>query len=276
MKKIFIFIGLTLLASWGLYHYHPPLQHFILERFLNFEGREFFAGSLRLNRGTIDRHSRVAIQGIHGILQNGGKSVRLEMASMTSDKLIPNLFTRGTVMEFHGIRPQGSKNPGVQIRTEVKAGPHWSHHSVLTIEKLDLSEIQWLNPDNLQGSSGDFGGSIEFQADAENPTSQFHGVLLAAKGGTLQARFFEVLLPYLPAMPTRDQLAKIAAAGKLVLFKDAALRFELANARRMKVALHILIPDYNVELNINLEVRLEEQTSFPELARVLGFVKVQS
>ena len=168
MKKLFLTFSLIFLASWGLYHYHRPLGRMALEKILNYEAREFFKGSLRLNRVIIDKHSRLAILGIRGTLQSGGQPVRLEMASMVTDRLIPNLFSRGTVIRFLGLRPQGSKNSGVQIRSEVKAGPHWSHHSAVKIQKLNLNEIQWLNPDNLEGSSGDFDGSIEIEAPLEH------------------------------------------------------------------------------------------------------------
>lgn len=276
MKKGILFAFGLLIITGILFLYRAPLQRGLAEKLLNASTREFFSDSIRLKTARLDRTGRLHIRGAKGTLKSEGGPVLLEMAALDSEPLLPRLWSsQGTVLNFSGLRPVGAQNSGIKGSSKVKAGREWSSETALEIEGLDLMDVKWLNPENLEGSAGFFKGTLTIQTDAAHPEPQFKAVFMAEKGGTLQARFFEVLLPYLPAMPTKQRLEELATTKKLVKFKDAALRVETAAANRLKVALHISIPDYNVELNINLEIRIEEETTFMELASLMGLLKVE-
>jgi hypothetical protein len=276
MKKIGILLLVLSVLTGAAYLFRLPLQHAAFEQILNQSTREFFAGTVRLKSVSMNQNTELSLQGLEGMLQTENGPVAVEMTAASTEKLWPNLFSeQGTVVHFSGIRPKGSRNPGVRGDARVKAGKNWHYQALFEIEGLDLREVRFLNPENLKGSTGMLRGSLQMMAHEARPEPQFQAVLLADQGGMLQARFFEVILPYLPALPTKAKMEELAEKEAMVRFQKAALRIETAAANRLKVALNILIPDYNVEANINLEVRIEEQTTFTELAQIVGILKVK-
>ena len=56
-------------------------------------------------------------------------------------------------------------------------------------------------------------------------------------------------------------------------YQSADLRATLASADTLKVFLHLLIPDYNLDLNLNLEIHIDKDNAFPELARLMGLLE---
>lgn len=273
MKRIFLILIALLLLGLA-YLYRQPLETRLFQAVLNHSTSEFFKGSVRLKSGTLDRNLKLHLKGIEGTLKSQGGPVIMEIQRADTTKLVPGLFTpEGINLQFAGIRPKGSNNPGLSGRAELRSGKEWSFKTDTEIEGIDLNEIRWLNPENLEGSSGWIHGTLTAEGSSKDKFPRFTMVITAQKGGTLQSRFFDVLLPYLPELPTKTQLAKLSKKAEIVPFKEAVLRTELASANKMKVFLHISVPDYNVELNINLEIRIDETSSFAELAEVMGLLK---
>lgn len=88
--------------------------------------------------------------------------------------------------------------------------------------------------------------------------------------GMIPSRFFDGLLPYLPNKVAKKQVMALAEKSEMMAFQEGELRLETVSAKNMKVFLHMLIPDYNVALNINFDIRLEEAESLRELLRLLS------
>lgn len=208
-----------------------------------------------------------------GTLISEGGPTPIQIDRVDSSTSLLNFFKpEGTSMEFSGAKPEGSKNPGLSGRVELKSEDGGQFHLNAKIDGLDFGEIEWMNPDNLRGASGLFTGAITSDGKfSEDPKFQ---LILASRDGLVQAKFFSALLPYLPALPTKDRLTKLAAKDAVLPFKNAAVRAELKEPHKMTIALHIEIPDYNVVLNINFEIRIEESLSFLQLAEIMGLVKV--
>jgi hypothetical protein len=183
-----------------------------------------------------------------------------------------SLFSSKAVFNFDQVRTQGSVLPGIQGRAEIKTGSEGSYKVEADIAGLDLQEIHWLNPDNLQGSSGLITGKITL--DGKFDEDPHFTVILASKDGKVQSKLFNILLPYLPALPTKKRMAELSSANAVLPFRNAAMQLALPEPGKMKIFLHILIPDYNVELNLNFEIHLEEKMSLSEIAQILGIVKV--
>lgn len=275
MKKLLIVLLAFLLLFSAIYIKRREIQCWLFEKSLSTGTREFFEGPVRLKDGYIDKDFKMHLSEMKATLKNENGPAPLEIRDVTSQSPVFDYFSpQGTVLHFDGVKPQGSQSKGISGRAELKSegGGHFKLDA--KIEELDLSEIEWANPENLKGSKGAFTGSITSDGKfTENP--QFK-MILTSKDGLVQAKFFSVLLPYLPALPTKDKMAALSAKGAVVPFKDAAVRVEMTEPEKLKIFLHILIPDYNVALNINFEIRLEEAVTFSQLARTMGLIKVKA
>ena len=93
-------------------------------------------------------------------------------------------------------------------------------------------------------------------------------VNVAPPGGRLQARFFDILLPYLPTAD-KEALAKIRQA-ETVDYKEANAIVKLDGKDSLKILLNIRVPEYNLNLNLNLTVHVEDNEAFFQLAHVMG------
>lgn len=263
-------LGILLgLAYWKRY----PIEKLAFQSALNLSTNEFFHGSLRLKRGFMDRSLKMHLEGLEGTIQSETGPSKIEVGRVDSEKLSHYFTKQNFALSFQNARPAGSLSPGIQGRVELKTGeaPHYQLQA--EIVGLDLAEVEWVNPENLKGSSGVLQGKIT--ADGKFTENPHFIVILTSQDGKLQSKFFSALLPYLPAMPTKQQIAKLASAKEIVGYKNAALRLELPKPQQMKIFLHIRIPDYNVELNLNFDIRLEENLSFSELAEAFGILKVK-
>ncbi|OQA55369.1 MAG: hypothetical protein BWY42_01480 [Candidatus Omnitrophica bacterium ADurb.Bin277] len=141
---------------------------------------------------------------------------------------------------------------------------------------MTLEDFRWLDPDNLDGASGKVGGHIRFRRTGDQ--APFFEMTLDAPdpGGSLQAKFFDLFLPYLPASVQRKRVEKLAGRGeRLVRFKTADLKVEMPEGDRMKVLLHILVLDYNLKLQLSMEVRTDSENALLKIARWMGVVEVK-
>ncbi len=272
MKKALSLAAFFLVILSLLYVFRLPLQKRMLEAGIGFAAREFFQRPIRLNSGFIDRSLQMHLRQLEANLLTVSGPVSIELPRLDTSALIPPLLSGQPItLTFEGLKPTASQNIGVGGRAELKTGPEGFYQIEANIGGLDLGEITWLNPDNLKGSSGSFTGKV-FLKGSYKEAPQIQAVI-TSKDGYVQSKFFELLLPYLPAMPTKQNLVNLTAASKTVPFHDGALRVEIPKPHQMKIFLHIRIPDYNVELNINFEIRIEEELSLMELSQLMGFVR---
>jgi len=95
-------------------------------------------------------------------------------------------------------------------------------------------------------------------------------------GGNLQAKFFEIFMPYLPRSAQKEKVAGLVSEGqKLVRYKAAGLEVSMPQSNEMKILLRILVLDYNLKLMLNMTVRTDSEDAFSKIAQILGLIEVK-
>ncbi len=109
------------------------------------------------------------------------------------------------------------------------------------------------------------GREPEFSLDLEAPEP----------GGNIQARFFDLFLPYLPASLQKERVQKVSESQQLVRYGRAALRVNLVRSDNMKILLQIFIPGYNLKLTLNSTILTDQKDAFSQIARLMGLIEVK-
>ena len=253
---------------------HPRWGRPLVESCLNAGTKEFFEGSLRVGGFRLDRRLRIHLEGLQGNLRSEAGPIPLKIRSLESEGSVSEIFSKkGLEFSFEGFGPRDSGLRGISGRAFFKAGKDWFFNLLLDIQELDLHEIEWVNPENLSGASGKVRGNLEFGADARGKIESRGDLEVAPPGGLLQARFFDLLKPYLPEVALREKVDEISGHRGLTGFHEASLKIELARSDKMKIFLHIAVPDYNLILNLNIEVRVDEKNALGQLAGLAGVIK---
>ena len=281
MKKKFLFTPLIfLLAILGLVLWTlprlPEMERDLLQKLANRSAKEYFADSLQIAKVSLDRHFKVRLTGITGKLKTRQGPVPLEIRSLESqDSLLLFLTQKPVRFLFEGIRPQISSRLGISGNCTIQAGSAPSFELTADLGKTGLEDWQWIDPQNLGGATGGMKGSLTFrQIFGREP--EFSMDLEAPEpGGNIQARFFDLFLPYLPASLQKERVQKAAESQQLVRYARAALRVNLAQSDNMKILLQIFIPAYNLKLTLNTTIRTDEKTAFSQIARLMGLIEVK-
>lgn len=269
---LLVILGLIL---WILPHL-PRLERDLLQHLANRSAKEYFDGSLHLEKVSLDRQFKIHLTGITGKLKTRQSPVPLEIGSLESQNPLFLLITQKPVrFTFEGLRPQGSSRPGLSGTFMIRTGKAWRVECSADFGKTDLGDWQWLDPQNLGGATGAMKGSLtfsqtfgrepEFTLDLETPEP----------GGNIQARFFDLFLPYLPASPQKERVQKASESKALVRYDRAALKISLPQSDRMKILLQIFVPAYNLKLTLNATVRTDAKNAFSQIARLMGFIEVK-
>ena len=278
-KKKYVWIGVVvLIVLAGTLSYvtvrRDALLKDLLVTVLNKSTVEYFKGTARLKEAHLDKTMRIHIKGFYGELQTEGGALPLEVGWIESvDPVWALALGKPFRLRFARARVSGSREEGLGGQAVVNLGKDWSTEIRADIESLGLGSLEKLSPDNLEGSTGFMEGTFYFRQDAA--ASDFK-IVLAVKepGGLIQARFFDVLLPYLPEIPNRAELEKISGTAKLIPYRTADLDMKLIDPSRMKVFFHILVPDYNLNLNLNIEIRVDKDNAFFQIAQLFGLIKI--
>jgi hypothetical protein len=155
------------------------------------------------------------------------------------------------------------------------AGENWSFELEAEIRSMGLEDLEWFDPENLAGSSGLMRGTLRIKNDYTE-VQQFRAELAVAEpGGNIQAHFFDLLAPHLPPFEGIRRIRDLSKGQRLVTYRKAALNMEITGPAEFKVFLHILVPEYNLNLNINFKIRTDRENAFLELAQLLGLVEVK-
>lgn len=275
IKSIVILTLAVLISALAAYTYREQLLTGGVTRLLNRNAAEYFQGTIRLKRVSLDRSFRLKAEGFEGTLKTDRGFFPLEIARVESRGPLYQVFFRdGLAFDFKNVRPKGSPRQGVHGSLLLYAGREWFSRMQLEVESLGLEDIQWLDPENLSGSSGEMKGSITFVADYKNEMGFYTDLKISEPGGMLQERFFETIKPYLPRM-TRIE-GKVRKNGKdMVSFKTAHLNVRLLESDTVIGLFQIQIPEYNLNLNLNLTVKLDDKNGFSQLFDLMGLIKVQ-
>jgi len=265
-------LGLTLWTVPRL----PELERNVLERLANSSTKEFFAGSLRIEKVSLDRHLKIRLSGITGKLQTRQGPVPLEVKSLESqDSLGLLLFQKPVRFAFEGIRPQISSRPGISGIFITQTGPASRFELTSDLGRTGLEDWQWLDPQNLGGATGAMQGSLTFRLIPGREPEFTLDLEAPEPGGNIQARFFDLFLPYLPTSLQKERVQKVAGSQQLVRYARAALRVNLLQSDLMKILLQIYIPAYNLKLTLNASIRTDEKSAFSQIARLMGLIEVK-
>ena len=277
LALLVITLSLTILGfSLWIMPRLPGIERDLLEQAANRSSREYFAGSIRVKNVTLDRHGKIRLEGISGNLQTRQGPVPLEIKFLESQDSLFLFFTQKPVrFIFEGIRPQISSRMGLSGNFMIQTGPASRFELTADLGKTGLEDWQWLDPQNLGGATGAMKGSLTFrQVQGQEPV--FSMDLEAPEpGGDIQARFFDLFLPYLPTSPQKGRVQKISQNQQLVRYARAALKVSLTQRDLVKVLLQIFIPAYNLKLTLNATIRTDEKTAFSQIARLMGLIEVK-
>lgn len=273
LSFLFLAIGLSLAVLFtGL---HQKALKKILEFSLNQNAKEFFSGTLRIGDFHIDRNLHIHMGDIHGQFQPEKGSTSFLIRSVQSAEPVTNYFSsNGLMLRFSGLRFSSSSGPdGIEGSYKIRGGRDWFVHIEVEVLKLGLEEVEWINPANLHGSSGLMTGNISFRSDSKGKIEFQTKLQIKEPGGELQARFFDLLLPYLPQAALKRKVRTMAHQFETIHFQSALVNADMNQPDQIKILFQIFIPDYNLNLNLNIEVRVEEENSFMKLAELMGLIK---
>jgi hypothetical protein len=266
---------LLTLALWVLPRI-PGLERDLLERLANRATQEYFAGSVRIEKVSLDRHFKVHLTGITGKLQTRQGPVPLEVKSLESqDPLFLFISQKSVRFIFEGIRPQISLRRGISGNFVIQTGPAPRFELNADLGKTGLEDWQWIDPQNLSGATGDMKGSLTFRQILGREPEFSMDIEAPEPGGNIQARFFDLFLPYLPASLQKEKVQKVSKSQQLVRYGRAALRVNLVQSDNIKILLQIFIPAYNLKLTLNATIRTDEKSTFSQIARLIGLIEVK-
>ena len=247
------------------------------ENLLNAGARDFFAGTLRVEKAQLDQTLRLKIDGIRGEIATPEKPVMLALGTLaTREPLWRLLLLKPVTFEFSGLKPSGSSSDGLSGTLIYTPGWHWALEAQVAVHNLNLAEIAWVNPDNLAGSSGQMAGEIRLSQNAAGESDFSTALLIAEPGGKLQARFFDSVTPYLPKKKKKTALEKLASTHDLVGYSQASLEATLKNADTVKAVFRIMVPEYNLNLNLKMTVKVDEKNAFMKLFQLLGLLQAKA
>lgn len=280
MKKTRILTSAAafILILAGLFYLLLPhfdtFERKILERVLNQAANEYFNGSIRLRHVHIDKKLRIHLRRFYGELVTEGGPMAVEIQAIDSvDSLLNFAAGKPVRFDFRHARPASSGDEGLNGAALLKAGRDGYLEVKSEIATLALNDLEKLSPENLTGSTGKLKGTFYFRSAGEKADFSLE-VKVREPGGMIQARFFDAVLPYLPQIPNRANVEKLAGEARLVPYRQADFTIRLVDPSKMKVFFHILVPDYNLNLNLNVEIRVDRDNAFMELAQLLGLIRI--
>ncbi len=250
------------------------LERRVLQSALNTALRDIFSGTLKIQGTHLSRNLRLRLSGLSGELVTQERPVRIELPGLESDDpLYYFLIFKPVHFHFSGLKPSGNDSSGISGKAIAVAGLKWTFEITSRIENFGLEEIAWVNPDSLSGSSGRMTGDLKLKADFSGHSEFNLHLDVPEPGGNLQARFFETITPYLPQTKNLKVLRDLSQSHELVQYHQASLDARLEQDDQVKVLLRILIPDYNLNLNLNMLVRVDEKNTFLKLFQLLGILR---
>ena len=267
--RIVAIAGLTAaLAAW---QQRDELLRAWLERRLNRAAPESLAGSIRIGRARLTRELRLALDDARATIRASERRIPLRIDHLESLAPVTALLhDQPFPMTFEGIRIDGSRRAGITGIAQFRRGPPWQLEAQARVVRIGLEELTWLSPAYLDGSTGELSGELALRlGEATEPYAE---LILSggSEGGRLRARLFDLLVPYLPS---GKELRRIASDTGLVTYREASLQLKLAQSDAMRIVLHIRVPEYNLELNLNVDVRVDERRVLGQLTDLLGLIR---
>lgn len=256
--------------------YRGPLTQRLFEYQFNQATPDIFHGSVHVNEANIDRYLQIHIQDIEGTLTSKSGLVPVSIKAIHSEGSLLGIFLNDPIL-FHiqEIKLNDSKEKGLHGTLLYQGGKNSVLDFTGEIDSIELEDLTWLDPEHLRGASGKLSGHVYLKVPADMVKSQFELTLAAKKpGGSVQAQFFDLLTPYLPSAQVRVQLKKMDTAGnRVVSYSHAALQLKLIRTDKVKGLLQMMVKDYNLDLNLNFEIRVDKENPFAELGQLVGIME---
>jgi hypothetical protein len=266
-----LFAAFAIFALFNL----PYLEQRTLELGINYAAREYFGGSIRLQNVKIDKNLKLQIEGLEGRFRTRSGPLPVEAQRIRSNEPLTHLFLQKPVtFGFEAARPKHSAYNGIHGSAVYKGGKEWEFRLDGDIEGIGLEDLTPLSPESLTGSSGSMKGRITLASDARHDPAFGLELRVEEPGGKMQARFFDLLLPYLPQIQTQRKIEKLSGTAKLVAYRKASFQMNLVESDRIKMLLQIEVPEYNLNLNLNMEIRVDRKNALSQIAQIMGLVEV--
>jgi hypothetical protein len=273
--RLFIF-SLVLMTAFEGYTNRNEIVRWTAQSLLNHSTREFFENSARIKHAFLTHDLRLSLSELSAKLKTKNAPIPVEMARIESRDSLFNLLIGKTVrFDFTGVRPVRSQYRGLEGTAVFKAGSHWSFELESHVREMGLEDIEWVNPENLHGSTGKMIGLLRIKAAFDADPSFQLELGVKEPGGIIQAQFFDLLVPFLPQYESIEKIRSLSKESRLVGYQNARFQLDLSKSDKMKGFLHILIKEYNLDLNVNLEIRMDEKNAFLKLAQLLGLIDLE-
>lgn len=249
---------------------------YFAEKLTNENTKEFFNNSVKIKSLKIDKEFKLHIEGVSAELKTHQAPIPIVIRSIDSlDPLwffLKNLPIR---FRFDGLKTKSSQSEGVFGNAIVENIQKPNISAAADFSKTDLSDWQWLDPGNLDGAKGAIRGQFSFrQVFGDEPTFSL-SLDAPSPGGDLQARLFDFFLPYLPTPAEKEKVRRLAEKNQLVHFEHANLSIDVSQSDITKIFLKIFVPDYNLQLNLSVEIRLDAKNALSQIANLLGLIEVK-
>lgn len=227
-----------------------------LENKLNAEAQQQFGGSVTIGGAHLDRRLELTLSDIalEIPLNNRPKTVRIASIK-TDDPVSEWFFEAPMIFVFKQARPAAAPEDRLDGTVYFQRGENWQVRIDAEVLRLGLESLARLNPDVFQGASGDLSGQIRLLLQAgQDP--EFSGELKVLEpGGKIHTRFFTLLKPYLP---NTDQVSAISGSDRLVDYRNTNIEIAWPKPDEFKIFLHMEVPAYNLILNLNLTLRVDD------------------
>lgn len=271
-KKV-IATGILLIAvASGLWFARNSLLETALEKWFSQAYGPFLAAPLSIEGVSLDPSLSLSIHQIKVPWKTAEGTFFFEISNLhVLNPLTDFLLRRPIKITFETLRPLNSVHPGMTGRMTLFQDALGTVEVQAEFLGLYLEEMIALNPENLTGAKGKLTGLFYLRA-TESGDQEFHLELKSEPpGGKLQARFFDVLVPFLPS--AQKQVMEAVRKAGTVHYQEADVDMRRISPTSINLVLHLLIPDYNLNLNLNVELRVESEDAFFELAQLMGLVQ---
>ena len=234
---------------------HQALLKWWLERAVNARTEELFDGSVRLGRVHLDRRLRIAVGDASATLRRP-EPVALHIDRIESRGPVTDIvFGKPWELGFAGARFAGSSRPGVSGVVRGQGGDQPKIALEADVESLGLNEFEWISRKRLGGSTGELTGVFRLTlADGQAPELDSE-LRIDEPGGLVQSKLFELLTPYLP---NAEEIRQLSARTELVHYREARVELRALRADQLKMFLHIDVPAYNLIVNLNLDIHVDD------------------
>jgi len=257
--------------------YREPIFRYALEKAIILSTRNILSNSVRLDRVWLESDFSLHISGFKADLKTNTGQIPFQIREIWTEGCPTHVFFKhGLYVQFDGLQFKSQKYRGIHATAYIRAGSDWFFQLNSEVDQLGLEDLAWMNPDNLEGSSGNLVGTISISNNAKNEEVIDLNIHIDQPGGRLQSKFFSALTPYLPAVSQKAEIQAIAGGAKLISYRTAKFNAKSIGGDKMKILLEIQIPEYNINLNLNIELRVDKQNSFFQVAQLLGLIKVKS